>query len=342
MEPLLEIDDLRVYFHSTRGEYKVVDGVNLQVGRREILGIAGESGCGKSTVVEAIMRLIRPPGYIKSGTIKFRPKTASDDSIDLLKLGEEPLRKMRWRSLSYIPQGSMNALNPVMRLEAQMLDVMLEHSDYTRASARKRAAEVLTLVGLPPQTLRAYPHELSGGMKQRAIIAIAMTLQPQLVVADEPTTALDVNVQRAVLEAVKNIKEQGNATVIFVSHDLAVHAEIVDRLAVMYAGRIIEIDEVKRIFRKPLHPYSQRLLASIPKLGGPRVRQEAVLGQAPDRLNWPSGCRFHPRCPYVMDICRKVEPPLLEVETGHRVACHLYDAAGAPQAPFAPEVQRVN
>lgn len=342
VEPLLNIDDLRVYFHSTRGEYKVVDGVNLQVSRREILGIAGESGCGKSTVVEAIMRLIRPPGYVKSGTITFSPP-GSGQPIDLLKLAEEPLRKMRWRSISYIPQGSMNALNPVMRLEAQMLDVMLEHSDYTKTAARSRAAEVLALVGLPPQTLQAYPHELSGGMKQRAIIAIAMTLQPQLVVADEPTTALDVNVQRAVLEAVKNIKEQTGATVIFVSHDLAVHAEVVDRLAVMYAGRIVESDTVKRIFKKPLHPYSQRLLASIPRLGGPRVRQEAVLGQAPDRLNWPSGCRFHPRCPVAMDVCRQVEPPLLEVEAGHRVACHLYyeyDGQRTPQVPLVAEVHR--
>ncbi len=209
VEPLLDIDDLRVYVHSTRGEYKVVDGVNLQVGRREILGVAGESGCGKSTVVEAIMRLIRPPGHLKSGTITFSPP-GSGQPTDLLKPAEEPLRKMRWRSLSYIPQGSMNALNPVTRPKTQMLDVMLERPDYTKAAAKRRAAEVLARVGLPPQTLRAYPHELSGGVKQHAI---AMTLQPQLVVADEPTTALDANGQRAVFGAVKNIKEQAGATV---------------------------------------------------------------------------------------------------------------------------------
>lgn len=200
-QPLLDIRDLRVYFHSTRGEYKVVDGVNLTVGRCEILGLAGESGCGKSTVVEAIMRLIRPPGYVKGGSITFAPP--SEAPTDLLKLGDEAMRAKRWRNLSYVPQGSMNSPNPVMRLEAQMLDVMLEHSSHTRASAKKRAAEMLALVGLPERTLRSYPHELSGGMKQRAIIATAMTLEPQLVGADEPTTALDVNVQRAVLEAVK-------------------------------------------------------------------------------------------------------------------------------------------
>ena len=337
--PLLNIHDLRVYFHSTRGEYKVVDGVNLEIGRREILGLAGESGCGKSTVVEAIMRLIRPPGYIASGSITYEPQ--GQPTLDLLGLRDEAMRSLRWRELSYVPQGSMNSLNPVMRLEAQMLDVMLEHSHHTKASARQRAAEVLALVGLSPRTLRAYPHELSGGMKQRAIIATAMTLEPQLVVADEPTTALDVNVQRAVLEAVRNIKEQGGATVVFVSHDLAVHAEIVDRLAIMYAGRIAEVADVKRAFKTPLHPYSQRLLSSIPKLGGQRVRQETVLGQAPDRLNWPSGCRFHPRCPYVMDRCKTVEPPLQEVETGHQVACHLYNSSPTPK-PEGQVVQHAN
>ncbi len=338
---LLDISDLRVYFHSTHGEYKVVDGVNLTVQREEILGLAGESGCGKSTVVEAIMRLIRPPGYIQAGEIMFYPsldanvsdKMAPSDTflsnhfdrgVDLLKLDENPLQEMRWKYVSYVPQASMNSLNPVMKIEAQMLDVIEAHSTFTKEEARQRAIDALAMVSLPPEVLRMYPHELSGGMKQRTIIAIAMTLNPQLVIADEPTTALDVNVQRAVLESIMSIKEQAHATVIFVSHDLAVHAELVDRLAIMYAGKIVEVDTVDKLYKKPLHPYSQRLLSSIPVLGGPRVRQEAVLGQAPDRLNWPTGCRFHPRCPFAMDVCRQVEPPLIEVEAGHQVACHLY------------------
>jgi peptide/nickel transport system ATP-binding protein len=358
---LLDISDLRVYFHSTHGEYKVVDGVNLSVNREEILGLAGESGCGKSTVVEAIMRLIRPPGYIQEGKIMFYPSLEGNSSgkmvpsdaflsnhfdhgVDLLTLGDMPLQEMRWKYVSYVPQASMNSLNPVMKIEAQMLDVILAHSRFTKEEARQRATEALAMVSLPPQVLQMYPHELSGGMKQRAIIAIAMTLSPQLVICDEPTTALDVNVQRAVLESIMGIKEQLHATVIFVSHDLAVHAELVDRLAIMYAGKIVEVDTVESLYKKPLHPYSQRLLSSIPVLGGTRVRQEAVLGQAPDRLNWPTGCRFHPRCPFAMDKCRVIEPPLIEVEAGHQVACHLYPDVMSASIPVlnSQKVDHVN
>ena len=345
---LLEISDLRVYFHSVLGEYKVVDGVNLTVKHGEILGLAGESGCGKSTVVESIMRLIRPPGYIKSGSILFRPRSQAEfsqqtntassqkiavdtlsprqlsDGIDLVTLDKDSLQKTRWKYMSYIPQASMNSLNPIMRIDSQMVDVIQSHSNYSREEALERAAEALKVAGLPERALQSYPHELSGGMKQRVIIAAAMTLNPQLIVADEPTTALDVNVQRAILEAIHNVREQTGAAIIFVSHDLAVHAELVDRVAIMYAGKIVEVDDVHKIFKKPLHPYSQRLFASIPSLGGPRERIEGILGQSPDRLNWPSGCRFHPRCPMALPECSQVEPPLVEVEAGHPVACHLY------------------
>ncbi|MBZ0291162.1 MAG: ABC transporter ATP-binding protein [Anaerolineae bacterium] len=325
-ETLLSISDLRVYFHSVRGEYKVVDGVNLTVNRNEILGLAGESGCGKSTVIEAVMRLIRPPGYIQAGEIMFRPE--GEPAVDLLELDERSLEQIRWKYISYVPQASMNSLNPIMRIETQIADVMKAHSTLTKPEIHERATQVLDIVGLPARVLDAYPHELSGGMKQRAIIAIAMTLSPQLVIADEPTTALDVNVQRAILEAILNIKEETGTTVLFVSHDLAVHAELVDRLAIMYAGKIVEVDTVYNLFKQQTHPYSQRLFSSIPVLGGSRVRQESILGQAPDRLNWPSGCRFHPRCPFAMDKCSQIEPPLVEIETGHHVACHLaYDVA---------------
>src|SRR5258708_28044773 len=236
---LLQVNDLRVYYHSTHGEYKVVDGVNLTVHRKEILGLAGESGCGKSTVVEGVLRLVRKPGYIAAGSAAFTPhphdepstareKTASNiispavlaEGVDLLTLNEQQLRELRWKYISYIPQASMNSLNPVLNVEDQIVDAIIYHSALTKQQARQRAAEVLELVRLPPDVLRAYPHELSGGMKQRVIIAIAMTLNPQLVVADEPTTALDVNVQRSILEAILAIKEQANATVLFVSHDL--------------------------------------------------------------------------------------------------------------------------
>ncbi|NDJ60720.1 MAG: ABC transporter ATP-binding protein [Chloroflexi bacterium] len=337
-DDLLTIRDLRVYFHSTRGEYKVVDGVNLGVRRNEILGLAGESGSGKSTVIEAIGRLIEPPGYIAAGEIIFKPQTDHQPTrdanpafesqlaagVDLVTAEQPLLQYLRWRHMSYIPQASMNALNPIMRIKRQMVDAITAHTDLSETDAHQRAAEVLDIVKLPPPVLEAYPHELSGGMKQRAIIAIGMTLNPQLIVADEPTTALDVNVQRAILDALLRVKAETDASILFVSHDLAIHAELVDRMAIMYAGKIVEVSPVHDIFAAPKHPYTQQLLKSAPTLGGERVRQETVLGRALDRLNWPSGCRFHQRCPFVMERCKHVEPPLVEVAPGRSVACHLH------------------
>lgn len=344
-EHLIEAKDVRIYYKSVRGEYKVVDGVDLTVDRNEIFGLAGESGCGKSTLVEGIMRLVRPPGYINSGTAMFYPQQptnkpfsppsgngkAADDfaeGVDLFQVNEDDLRYLRWRHVSYIPQGSMNSLNPVMRIGDQMIDVIVQHSELSRSDARARAIELLNTVGLADSVAKAYPHELSGGMKQRVIIAMAMTLNPELVVADEPTTALDVNVQRAIIEAIAEIKARTGATVIFVSHDMAVHAQLVDRLAVMYAGKVAEVANVYDMFEKPLHPYSQKLLSSIPDLGGERTRLESIPGMAPSPLAWPDGCHFHPRCPHVMDVCKRVDPPLIEVMPKRLVACHLYPANG--------------
>lgn len=350
-EYLLEASDVRIYYKSVAGLYKVVDGVDLLVKRNEIFGLAGESGCGKSTLVEGIMRLVRPPGYIASGKALFFPQEALDRpmsvpasngandpdnftaGIDLFQIQEEDMRYLRWRYLSYIPQGSMNSFNPVMRIGDQMVDVIVQHSELSKSQARERAMEVLHTVGLSTRVERAYPHELSGGMKQRAIIAMAVTLNPQMIVADEPTTALDVNVQRAVLETIGEIKQRTGTTVIFVSHDMAVHAELVDRLAIMYAGDVVEIGDVYALFEQPKHPYSQRLIGSIPTLGGQRQRLESITGIAPSPLAWPSGCRFHPRCPHVMDICKRVVPKLQEVAPGQLAACHLYhdQPTGEPQ-----------
>jgi peptide/nickel transport system ATP-binding protein len=260
---LLEATDVRIHYKSVAGLYKVVDGVDLFVQRNEIFGLAGESGCGKSTLVEGIMRLVRPPGYIASGKAMFfpqepftRPMSAVSSNgrdnfgggVDLFRVNEEDLRYLRWRYLSYIPQGSMNSLNPVMRIGDQMIDVIVQHSELSKSQARERSLDVLRTVGLSERVVRAYPHELSGGMKQRAIIAMAVTLNPQLIVADEPTTALDVNVQRAVLETIAEVKARTGATIIFVSHDMAVHAELVDRLAIMYAGDVIEVGSVYDVF----------------------------------------------------------------------------------------------
>ena len=315
MEPILAVEDLRVYYKSIYGDVKSVDGVSFSVDPKEVFGIAGESGCGKSTLVEGVLRVIIPPGYIKTGKILYK-------NTDLLSLNDEELRKLRWGELSYIPQGSMNSLNPVLRVEEQMVDAITSHTDTPKEEAREMAIARLKEVGLPVEVTRMYPHELSGGMKQRVIIATSILLKPSLVVADEPVTALDVVVQKGVLQSIANLRDNYGITVIFVAHDLAAHAEIVDRLVIMYAGEIAEIGSVYEVFEDPLHPYSRLLVAAIPSIEKDVV--EGIPGLAPSPLNWPTGCRFHPRCPYAMQICSTEDPPLQETRRGRHVACHLY------------------
>lgn len=312
---LLEVRDLKVYYRTIWGLFRAVDGVSLNVGYKEVLGVAGESGCGKSTLVEGVLRLIKPPGFIAGGEVLFK-------GIDLLKLGDDELRKLRWKELSYIPQGSMNSLNPVLRVEEQMIDAIVEHGEYDEEEARALAREYLKRVGLPADVLRMFPHELSGGMKQRVIIAMAMILKPSLVVADEPVTALDVVSQRLVLQLLRELRDEYGASLIYVSHDLATHAELVDRMAVMYAGKVVEVGNVEEVFLEPLHPYVQLLIDSVPKPGKKVVK--GIPGVAPSPLNWPPGCRFHLRCPKAMPICSQVEPELTDVGGGRAVACHLY------------------
>jgi peptide/nickel transport system ATP-binding protein len=312
---LLEVRDLKVYYRTIWGLFRAVDGVSLNVGYKEVLGVAGESGCGKSTLVEGVLRLIKPPGFIAGGEVLFK-------GIDLLKLGDDELRKLRWKELSYIPQGSMNSLNPVLRVEEQVIDAIVEHGEYDEEEARALAREYLKRVGLPADVLRMFPHELSGGMKQRVIIAMAMILKPSLVVADEPVTALDVVSQRLVLQLLRELRDEYGASLIYVSHDLATHAELVDRMAVMYAGKVVEVGNVEEVFLEPLHPYVQLLIDSVPKPGKKVVK--GIPGVAPSPLNWPPGCRFHPRCPKAMPICSQVEPELTDVGGGRAVACHLY------------------
>lgn len=315
---LLEVRDLKVYYRTIWGLFRAVDGVSLNVGYKEVLGVAGESGCGKSTLVEGVLRLIKPPGFIAGGEVLFK-------GIDLLKLGDDELRKLRWKELSYIPQGSMNSLNPVLRVEEQMIDAIVEHGEYDEEEARALAREYLKRVGLPADVLRMFTHELSGGMKQRVIIAMAMILKPSLVVADEPVTALDVVSQRLVLQLLRELRDEYGASLIYVSHDLATHAELVDRMAVMYAGKVVEVGNVEEVFLEPLHPYVQLLIDSVPKPGKKVVK--GIPGVAPSPLNWPPGCRFHPRCPKAMPICSQVEPELTDVGGGRAVACHLYGGA---------------
>ena len=313
---LLEVDHLKVYYKSILGLYKAVDDVSFHLSKNTIFGIAGESGCGKSTLVEGILRLIEPPGYIAGGRVLFEGR-------DILKLSDEELREVRWKEISYVPQGSMNSLNPIMRIEDQMIDAILAHEDISKEEAKEQCLKLLYAVGLSEETLKMYPHELSGGMKQRVIIAMAMSLSPKLIVADEPVTALDVTSQRAVLETLRDIRDKIGASVIFVAHDIAAHAALVDELMMMYAGKVCEIGDVFEIFREPLHPYTEALLSSVPSLEEKKMIK-GIHGMAPSPLNWPTGCRFHPRCPKAKDICKKICPQLIEVEKGRWVACHLF------------------
>jgi len=315
MEPILEVDDLRVYYKSIWGDYKSVDGVLLKAYRNEVLSIAGESGCGKSTLVEGVLRLVKPPGYIPTGKVVF-------EGVDILKVPEEELRKIRWTKLAYVPQGAMNSLNPVVKVEEQMIDAIVDHSSVDEAKARELAVSMLNEVGLPVEVGGMYPHQLSGGMKQRVIIATAIALKPSLVIADEPTTALDVVVQRGILQLFRMLKEKYRMTVIMVSHDMAAHAQIADRIAIMYAGKIVEVGSIYSIFEEPLHPYTKGLISAIPSIGKRYVK--GIPGLAPSPLNWPPGCRFHPRCHYATALCAKVAPPLKEIDSDRLVACHLY------------------
>lgn len=318
--PLLEVRDLQAYYRSMRGPVRAVDGVSLDVKPGEIFGIAGESGCGKSTLAKAMLRLHKPPAYIAGGSIRL-------NGTDITGLGEEEMRRLRGSAFAYIPQASMNALNPVMRIRDQIVDAISAHQRMPTDAMREKAAELLATVGLPPRAGRMFPHELSGGMKQRCVIAISIALGPRLLVADEPTTALDVVTQRGIMQALADIRDQQGTSVVLISHDLAVHAEVVDRLLVMYAGKVVEIGSVFDLFEDPLHPYSQVLVAAIPSVEE-RREIKGLAGQPPNLLQPPPGCRFAPRCPKVMPECTHTEPVLREIAAGRWVACLLMDTAG--------------
>ncbi len=321
MPALLEIRGLSAGLQGRRSVTQVVSEVDLDVQAGEILGIVGESGCGKSTLATAIMRLLVPPQVLQSGSMTLRLNEGS--SYNLVELSESELRELRWRHLSYIPQGSMNSLNPVLRVERQMTDTLIQHG-LSDKEARSRSTAALELVNLEPKILYSYPHELSGGMRQRVIIAAAVSMRPALIVADELTTALDVVTQRQILQELIGIRDELGATIIIITHDMGVVAQIADRVAVMYAGKIAELGTVNGIFETPLHPYSQGLIGSIPRESGQRV--EGLLGEAPSPWNYPAGCRFHPRCPKVFAPCRAHTPALLAQAADRWAACHLYDA----------------
>jgi peptide/nickel transport system ATP-binding protein len=314
---VLRVRDLRVYYHTPQGPVKAVDGVSFALQESGRFGLVGESGSGKSTIALALMRLIRPPGRIEGGEVVL-------DGRNVLSLGEEQMRRLRLADIALVAQGAMNSLNPVLRIRDQILDAMRDHGiRRSKRTMEQRVADLLEQVGLTPEVADRFPHELSGGMKQRVCIAIAISLRPKVIIADEPTSALDVVVQRQVMETLGRVQEDLGASVMLVGHDMGLMAQFVDRLGVMYAGHLVEVAPVRDLFQKPLHPYTQLLIASLPSLERKGVFQ-GIPGLPPSLLNPPPGCPFHPRCPSAMEICTVENPPLREVDPDHWVACHLY------------------
>jgi peptide/nickel transport system ATP-binding protein len=322
---LLELRGLSVEYGVGGRLVRAVDGVDLAIEPGEILGLAGESGSGKTTIANAAMQILRPPARVVGGSVLFQ-------GDELLGKTVEELRRFRWRNVSMVFQSAMNALNPVMRVGDQFVDMMRAHERIDRSRALTRAGELLELVGIDGSRVSAYPHQLSGGMRQRVIIAMALALNPELIILDEPTTALDVVVQREILQQVDALKREFGFAVLFITHDLSLLLEFADRIAIMYAGEIVETAPAARLVTEAQHPYTQGLLRSFPPLTGPLTRLTGILGSPPDLRDLPQGCRFHPRCPHCLPerpalfARQTTERPLLrEIAPGHSVACHLVE-----------------
>jgi oligopeptide/dipeptide ABC transporter ATP-binding protein len=305
--PVLEVRDLSVDYVLARGNVRAVDDVSFTVSRGEFLGIVGESGCGKSTLLFAVAQLLAAPAAIAAGSVSF-------GGTNLVGLTEGQLSAIRWRDMSVVMQSAMNALNPVKTIGAQFKDAMRAHGKFTGADVSARSAEVLKMVGIDPVHLRSYPHQLSGGMRQRAMIAMAMLFTPDLVIMDEPTSALDVVAQRSLMVQIKELQQALGFAVIFVTHDMSLISHFSDRLMVMYAGQVDELGATRTIFDQPLHPYTQGLLEAFPSIRGPRVPLKGIPGAPPDLSAVPSGCRFHPRCPHAVDRCATDAPELYPLQ----------------------------
>jgi peptide/nickel transport system ATP-binding protein len=315
---LLEVQNLTTYYGIGRGFVKAVEDVSFQIEKGEAMGLVGESGCGKTTVALSLLKILPYNGKIIKGKIMFK-------DLDIVQLPEDKLRKeIRWKGISLIFQGAMNALNPVYKIEEQIVEAIRMHEpDISKKEARERVGKLLEMVGVDPSRAKNYPHEFSGGMKQRAMIAMALASNPDLVIADEPGTALDVVVQAQVLKLLGELKKRLNLALLVITHDLSIVTEICERLAVMYAGNIVEYGSVMNLFKKPLHPYTQDLISAFPDIYSQRRLMTSIPGFPPDLLSPPSGCRFHPRCKYAMNVCRKEIPELKKVTEDHYVACHL-------------------
>jgi oligopeptide/dipeptide ABC transporter ATP-binding protein len=330
-ETLLAVRNLRTFFHTDDGVVKAVDGVSFNVGRGQTFALVGESGCGKSVTAFSILGLVPcPPGRIESGSVEM-------DGTNLLALGEKRMRQVRGGTIGMIFQEPMTSLNPVFTCGSQIIEAIRLHRKVSRGEARRQAIGLLEQVGIaePAQRMRAYPHQLSGGMRQRVMIAMALSCRPKLLIADEPTTALDVTIQAQILELLAELQAAEGLSILLITHDLAVVAGTARRVAVMYASKIVENADVGRLFAQPLHPYTQGLLRSVPRLGQAKRRLETIPGNVPNPLVFPSGCKFHPRCPVGRDKprCQTCEPDLREVAPGHHVACWeapgYADAAGS-------------
>ena len=316
-ETVLTVTDLVVSYYTDAGRAKALDKVNLTLKAGEKIGLVGESGSGKSTMALAMMRMIKAPGRIEAGNVVV-------GDIDLMSLSDKDMLQARLSQIAYIPQGAMNSLNPVTRIGSQLVDAMKAHTkDVSKEEMKERAIAALESVELKPEVFKMYAHELSGGMKQRVCIAIGILLEPKVIIADEPTSALDVVTQRQVMETINRIQEQIGAAVILIGHDMGLMAQSMDKVAVMYAGRLVEVSTVREMFTDPKHPYSQALIRSLPKLDEKGVF-EGIPGMAPSLLRLPNGCAFHPRCKDVMDHCKTTRPENQVLTGGRRVTCHLY------------------
>ncbi len=334
-EYLLEVSHLKVRFDVIGGEVKAVDDVSFALKPGETLGIVGESGCGKTTTAFTITRLLPSNGHIRGGYIKYKGQTIAEPEKEITGLFKDRKKRMlyketekkmsviRWKEIAMIFQSAMNAFNPVHKIGDQIVEAILAHEDVTREEAMDRARELFKLVGLPPDRVVGYPHEFSGGMRQRAMIAMALACNPSLLIADEPTTALDVIMQDRILGEIKRLQKKFGISMIIITHDVSVVAETADKMLVMYAGKMMEYGEIGELFHRPAHPYTIGLLGAFPSIKGEKKKLKSIPGSPPDLVNPPRGCRFHPRCKYAKPICMEKEPELIEVAPGHWSACHF-------------------
>ena len=314
---ILEVQNLKTYYSTLKGDVKAVDDVRLQIDKGEALGLVGESGCGKTTLALAIMRLLPRNGRIVEGTIRL-------DGVDIVGLDDKTFDKeYRWKRMAYIFQGAMNALNPVFRVGDQIAEAITIHEDVEKTEALERTRSLFSLVGIDPERVTSYPHELSGGMKQRAMIAMALACNPEFIIADEPTTALDVIVQAQTLQVINELRKKLGLTMILITHDLSVVAQTCTTCAIMYAGTVVEYSDIETIFKDPAHPYTRALISAFPSIKEDRRELNSIAGTPPNLLNPPTGCRFHPRCLHSMDICTKEKPEYTVLREKHIAACHL-------------------